>query len=95
VDEAIGLAPKYIVVIDAADFGGAPGEVRVIEESAIPRTTLSTHMIPLNVVTGIISEQTGAKVAFIGIQVKSAALGEGLSPEVRAAAEQLLGTFLN
>ncbi len=89
IDDVIALNPDYIVVIDAADFQGRPGEVRVIEETAIPQTTLSTHAIPLNVITRIIQESTQAEIVFLGIQVRSVMMGEDLSPEVKKSADLL------
>ncbi|MDD5746002.1 MAG: hydrogenase 3 maturation endopeptidase HyCI [Candidatus Omnitrophica bacterium] len=90
VEEVIALAPRRIVVIDAADFGGRPGTVKVIPEEHIPQITLSTHMIPLNVVMPIINDRIRADVCYVGIQPKSVDFGEGLSPEVRQAADALI-----
>lgn len=89
VDEVIALAPAAIAVVDAADFGGQPGEVRLIPEDLIPETTLSTHMIPMNVILRLITETTRSVTAFIGIQALSFDLGEGLSQPVKAAADAL------
>ncbi|MCK5581431.1 MAG: hydrogenase 3 maturation endopeptidase HyCI [Candidatus Omnitrophica bacterium] len=90
VDEAISLNPDTVVILDAADFGGEPGEVRLIPEEAIPETTLSTHMVPMSVVTCLIADATGAAIHFIGIQPKNVAMGEGLCEEVRAAADAIV-----
>ncbi len=90
VDEAIALKPDYILVIDAADFGGQAGEVRIISEELIPQTTLSTHMIPLSVVIKLITSETKAEVCFIGVQPKNVGFGEGLSGEVENTAEALI-----
>ncbi|HOY09791.1 MAG TPA: hydrogenase 3 maturation endopeptidase HyCI [Candidatus Omnitrophota bacterium] len=95
IDQAIQVNPDYIIVIDAADFHGRPGEVRIIEEDLIPTSTLSTHAIPLNVVTRLIEEETGATTVFIGIQVCSVVPGEGLSPEVKEAADALSQEMTN
>ena len=89
VDEAIEVNPDYIIVIDAADFQGRPGEIRVVDDALIPTSTLSTHAIPLNVITRLIEESSGATTVFIGIQARSVVMGEGLSPEVKAAADVL------
>ena len=67
IDEAVSLHPSKVVIIDAADFGGKAGEVRLIPESAIPENTLSTHSFPLPVISNIIRQDTGAEVVFFGI----------------------------
>lgn len=95
VDEVIAMAPATIIIIDAADFGGPAGAVKIIPEESIPQVTLSTHMIPLNVVTNIIRDSIRTGVYFVGIQPKSVALGEGLSPEVQQAADELISVITN
>ncbi|MFA5260272.1 MAG: hydrogenase 3 maturation endopeptidase HyCI [Candidatus Omnitrophota bacterium] len=95
IDRAIEINPDYIIVIDAADFRGRPGEVRIIEDALIPTSTLSTHAIPLNVITRLIEEETGATTVFLGIQVCSVVPGEGLSPEVKGAADVLSQEIIN
>jgi hydrogenase maturation protease HycI len=94
VDEAIRLQPETIVFIDAANFGGTPGEVRIISEELIPETALSTHQIPLNVISKLIANSTQASVSFVGIQAAKMSLGEGLSEEVKQSAEEIIN-FLN
>ncbi len=93
IDQVIGLKPSRIIILDAADFGGRTGEVRVIPEEAIPETTLSTHMVPMNVVSRLIKDDTGAEIVFLGIQPENVSLGEGLTPEVQEAAEQIFQTI--
>jgi hydrogenase 3 maturation protease len=90
IDDIVSFKPKRILVIDAADFKGSPGQVRLIDSRHIPETTLSTHSIPLSVVAGILVEDTGATLDFLGIQAKNVAMGEELSREVREAAETII-----
>ena len=90
INEATQLKPGKIVIIDAADFGGMPGEIRLIEKKDIPDTSLSTHSFPLNIIARIIGEDTGAEVSFLGIQPKSVQLAKGLSKPVKRAAEKII-----
>jgi hydrogenase 3 maturation protease len=90
IDDIIRRAPETIIVIDAADFGGGAGEVRIIPEEIITQTTMSTHAIPLNVITRIIAGSIRTEVRFIGIQPKTVVFGEGLSPEVGEAADAII-----
>lgn len=89
-DEAVAKNPTQVVIIDAADFGGAVGEARLIPNECIPDTTLSTHTFPLKVIAKLIEEDTKAKVFFLGVQPKSVELGEGLSAEVKKTADEIL-----
>jgi hydrogenase maturation protease len=90
IDEAIGLLAQRIIFIDAADFGGLPGELRLIDAEHIPQASLSTHSIPLPVISRILCEDTKAEIYFIGIQPKSVEHREGLSCEVSSVADALI-----
>ena len=90
IGKAVQIKPQKVVIIDAADFGGRAGEIRLIKKADIPNTSLSTHSFSLNITAGIIEEDTGAEVSFLGIQPGSVRLGEGLSKSVRKAAERII-----
>lgn len=90
IGEVAKFNPSYIIVVDAADFKGTPGEVRLIAEEHIPETALSTHAISLKVIARILSEDTGAELHFLGIQPKSVAMGEDLSAEVKTSAHAVI-----
>lgn len=81
---------RRIIFIDAANFGGTPGEARLIDSEHIPQASLSTHSMPLPVVSRILEEDTLAKIYFIGIQPKSVEHKEGLSKEVKSVADALI-----
>ncbi|MEI6705343.1 MAG: hydrogenase maturation protease [Deltaproteobacteria bacterium] len=84
------LLPSLVVFIDAADFGGAAGEIRELSLESLSESTFSTHRIPLPPIAEWIKCETGAECCFIGIQPLSMALGEGLSPEVERAAAEIV-----
>ncbi len=90
IDEVVELKPKRIFIFDAADFGAKAGEVRLIPKESIPESTISTHSIPLNVITELIGSSIDTSIFFIGIQPKSVGMGEGLSDEVRSAADEIV-----
>jgi hydrogenase 3 maturation protease len=90
VDEVGMLEPDITMIIDAADFGGAPGEIRIIDEENIPDATLTTHTFPLKVVTKLLKDDTGCEIIFIGIQPKDVGYGEGLTKHVQSSADELI-----
>lgn len=90
IDDAIASKPAKIVILDAADFQGVPGEARVIPVDAIPDNPLSTHTFPLTVIAKILAEDTRAPVFFLGIQMKSRDFGEALSREVSDTAGEII-----
>jgi hydrogenase 3 maturation protease len=88
--KAIEVRPERVVIIDTADFGGEPGEVRAIREEFIPENPISTHRFPLRIISRLVSEDTGARVDFICIQPEGVGFGEGLSERVRSSAEVIV-----
>jgi len=64
IDRVIQIKPCKVVIIDAANFGGIPGEIRLIEKNNIPDTSLSTHSLSPNILAAIIEADTGADVFF-------------------------------
>ena len=90
VEKMIDLKPSYILFIDAADFGGAAGEVRRIGKDEIQDYALSTHAFPLRAIWEIIEQSIPAEVGIIGIQPLDVSFKEELSKEVRLAAEEIV-----
>ncbi len=90
-DWALEERPDRVVFIDAADFGGLPGEVRLLPATCLEASTFSTHRLPLPAIMDWISQETGAECLCVGIQLGSAALGESLTAPVQGAAERLIG----
>jgi len=77
--------PSHVVFIDATDFGANPGEMVFAEPGAIVGQSVSTHTIPLSVMAGYLREQTGAKIALLGIQPEQAQVGKKMSGQVKAS----------
>ncbi len=91
VDVAELEKPSKVIFIDAANFGGRAGEIRVINHDQIPQTSLSTHIFPVSVVASIIEADTKAKVYFLGIQARSTRLGDEMCEEVKRSCDGILG----
>lgn len=82
--------PDLVVIVDAVDFGGRPGEVVFLDPGEVgfsPWRLLSTHKIPLGLLARYIKEEVGAEVVVIGVQPRSIGFEERMSEEVRRAAE--------
>ena len=95
IDEAIEASPERTLIIDAANFGGLPGEIRIIPGEYIPNSTLTTHTFPIKIIAKMLEEDTGCELFFIGIQPKLLELGEGLSSEVVQTAEEIIKILKN
>lgn len=94
VSDAVAFKPDKIIIIDAANFGGVTGEIKIIPLDKIAQySCLSTHNFPLHITFGIILKDTGATLTIIGIQGKKLDYEEGLSPEVKTMALNLIDYF--
>ncbi len=82
--------PETIVIVDAADFGGEPGEVRVASAEDVGGLMMGTHAPPLSVFMSILKEETGADVYLLAVQAASMRLGDMMSPDVRTAVDGII-----
>jgi hydrogenase 3 maturation protease len=79
------IAPSHLVIVDAADLGEQPGAIRVIASEDIGGTSFGTHSLPLSIIADYLRTEVGCSVIVIGIQPRSLAFGQQVSPEVRQA----------
>ncbi len=81
--------PDTVVLIDAADFGAAPGDLAILEAEDMAKVGVSTHRIPLEVLFRYIRENSGADMFALGIQPAGIGFGESLSPAVSNSVKAL------
>jgi hydrogenase 3 maturation protease len=81
-----GMKPDTILMIDAADFGGAPGNIRLLRSGDVAFSGLSTHAGSITTLAEYLHARTGANVAVLAIQPLHVGPCEGLSDEVMQAA---------
>lgn len=80
------FSPTHVLLLDAANFGGKPGEARIVPPKMIANATVSTHSLPLNIFIDYIKKSICERVALLGIQGVDISLGEGLTPDVERGA---------
>jgi hydrogenase 3 maturation protease len=86
--------PETVVFLDAANFGGAPGEIRVLEMSEVAEISFSTHSASLNLLADLFREANPLlNICIVAIQPKDTALGARMSEEVRQGIAALKKTF--
>jgi hydrogenase 3 maturation protease len=86
--------PGTVLVIDAVDFSGSPGEVRLLEAGAIGSGGLSTHAPSLRLAADYLTQRCGAQVWVAAIQPASVAMGAGMDASVSAAVDRLAASLL-
>jgi len=93
-DKIIKEKPDTILIIDAVDFQGKPGEFRLLETEEIRTANLfSTHNASINLAINYLQTYITVDIIILIIQPKTIALGEGLSPEVGMALQKLEDCF--
>ena len=81
------INPEMLIIVDAADIGLKPGEIRIVPKEKIGVMTISTHGIPLSILMNYL-EQTIKKVVLIGIQPKI--MSGNMTDIVKKSAERLI-----
>ena len=82
------LKPAVLLFFDAADFGGEPGEIRLMSLRESTGKAISTHEIPLELIIKI--SGVSAPTYLLGVQVKSLEFGEDVSSPVKVAGEEVV-----
>jgi hydrogenase 3 maturation protease len=77
------MQPEVIILVDAVDFGGRPGETILTEAENAGGATLSTHSMPLSIFCKMLPE---SKIYLLGIQPKSF---DKMSDEIQSSGKAL------
>lgn len=80
---------ESVVFVDAVDFGGQPGEFRIIPIDKLLISASSTHRLSLHYLIRYLEDEWDGDAILVGMQPKGLQLGEGLSAEVQAAVTSL------
>ncbi len=84
-EKIIQSRPDTILLVDAVDLGGPPGETELIEPEDLKGGSFSTHNASLKLVIDYLKSQTEATVLLLGIQPKNLRMDSGLSKPVEQA----------
>ncbi len=88
-EKVVAEAPDTVLIIDATDFDGAPGEVKIFDAADISPGGLSTHALSLEMTREYLIERLPeVKVRLLAIQPASME-GSALSPAVREACDEI------
>ena len=85
--------PTHVLLVDAANFGGKPGDTRLIDSQHIGGQAVSTHSLPLTIFITYIEKSLGIRVLLLGIQPKNVAFGEEMTPELAEASIRIAETL--
>ena len=85
--------PDTILIIDATDFGGEVGEVRILDPGLVGPSALSTHALSLQMTADYLGARTQARLALIAIQPADVGMGTEMSDAVSRAIARLQDLF--
>ncbi len=78
--------PSQIIILDSANFGGSPYEMRLIPPEKIAGLKFSGHNLPLSMLCKYLKHETGADIFIVGIQIPERAVETEILAEITGAA---------
>ena len=87
--------PTHVLLLDAANFNGVPGEGRIIPPKMIANVSVSTHSLPLNIFIDYIRKSICENVTLLGIQGIEIGFGEGITPLVLEGAAAITNLLID
>ena len=89
----IKKAPQNLLIIDAIDFGGRAGAIKIFKPEDLRSLIISTHTLSPRIFVDMIRKETKVDVYFIGIQPAQTQLGQPMSGQVSMAVQRLSRTL--
>lgn len=86
--------PDNVIIIDAVDFGGKPGEFREAEGGSLKTVNLfSTHNSSISLTINYLKNDLKADIIVLFIQPKSIVFGDKMSAELSDTLDKLESWF--
>lgn len=85
--------PSHVILIDAVEMNGNPGDMKLIEKERISQFNVSTHAMPISFLIKYLETTSSFKIILIGIQPKKLVLGEEITIEVENSLNDLVKIF--
>jgi len=90
IEMTAGKHPDTILMVDATDFGGEPGEVRLLYPEHVSYAGASAHAVSLRMLAEFLQARTHARIGLLAVQPADVSNGKGLSPPVSKTLDDLL-----
>ncbi len=88
------LKPDTIIIVDAVDFEGEPGDVKIFSGEDLGSGKISTHDISPKLLIEYLKESTGAAIYIVGVKPQSNKFGQGLSYSIKTSLDNLIKLFM-
>lgn len=90
IGKAMSENPSAILLVDAVDFGGEPGEIRLFDTEAIRTRGISTHDMSLKLMAECLERERKTTIALLAFQPRSMRLGFELGDRIKQSARRLV-----
>ncbi|NIA07122.1 MAG: hydrogenase maturation protease [Actinobacteria bacterium] len=84
------LSPDVVLLVDAAHFDGAPGEIRLLDPQDLAESSFSTHSASLKLIEEFFRAECNSKVFMLAAQPRHVSFGVPPSPELIAAVDSVV-----
>jgi len=81
------VEPDTVMLVDAGDFGGEPGDIALLEPNELATTSFSTHVPALALLESFLEADRRVRVILLAAQPKHGEFGTPISDEMAAAVE--------
>ncbi len=85
--------PDKMIIIDAADTDKKPGEIDIIDASAVQGASFSTHMMPINIFIDYLLNDFECDIMIIGIQPENLEFGLEITENIKKSADAVIKTI--
>ena len=93
--EIISKNPDTLIIVDAVNINGNPGDVVLLESEQLNDECLDAHRIPLSVLIKYLKNYIKDNIYILGIQPKIISYGSNLSKEILESIDVLEKIFLD
>ena len=85
--------PSHLIIVDVAEIKDCVGAIKLLDPADIGGFSFSTHALPLKIMIDFIQHEIDCKVLIVAVQPKTLSFGAAVSPEVEAAAEEIVNAL--
>lgn len=94
-EKVIRLRPDNIIIVDALDFAGKPGEIRILKAEDLQTSNLFfSHNCSLTLLINYLQNHLPANIILLIVQPKDIRLGNRLTPKIKESLKRLEKAFL-
>jgi len=89
-EKVVKAGPDTVLIVDAVDFNGRAGEIKILRNEALSAGGISTHALSLSLACEYLKNRIrGAGIVLVGIKPQNVSMGREMSAAVKRSVEKL------